>query len=71
MSGRLSNKELKVVPYQSLATRSLVKSMHKNVHGRAHGRLWVMELEREETRRVLSSGVLEMKDDIDRTGMKK
>ena len=49
--------------------------MHKNVHRGAHGRLRVMGLEREESRRVaLSSGlagILEVKDSLDRTGMKK
>ena len=50
--------------------------MHKNIHCRAHERLQVMGLEREESKRVAVSfwflfGVLEVKDGLDRTGMKK
>ena len=46
--------------------------MHKTVHCGAHERLRVMGLEQEECRRVALSlfGVLEVKDDLDRTGMK-
>ena len=37
---------------------ALANSVHKNVHRGAHGRLWVMGLEREESRKVaLSSGL--------------
>ena len=55
--------------------QALANSMHKTVHHRAHGCLRAMGLEREESRRVVSSGlsgVLEVKYDlhVDRTGMK-
>ena len=48
--------------------------MHKNVHHGAHGRLQEMGLEQEKSRRVALlwslSGDLEVKDGLDRTGMK-
>ena len=49
-----------------------MNSMHKNVHRRVYKCLWVIGREREGSRRVaLSSGVLEVKHDLDRTGMEK
>ena len=54
--------------------RVLANNMHKTVHRRAQGCLQVIGLEREERRVALSSrllsGVLEVKYDLDRTGMK-
>ena len=55
---------------------STSKSMHKNIRHGAHGHLWVMGLKREESRRVALcifwslSEVLEVKDGLDRLGIK-
>ena len=52
--------------------RALANGMHKTVHRRAHECLRIMGLEREveELLYLLVFGVLEVKYDLDRTGMK-